>query len=213
MIADVAGHGTPAAVVMAITHSIAHGHPGPPASPADMLAYLNGRLSTRYTGSNAAFVTAFYGVYDPATRGLTYASAGHHPPRVKRCAGGEIDSLDAAQRLPLGVSLNEKYVEAIYPLAPGDQIVFYTDGITESQNSAGEVFGEQRPDAALCRCREVASELINAVLSDLEAFTEGQLPAAVRNLTASQCSWQSFGRAAVMRGFADYQPRHADQWP
>ncbi len=188
LIADVAGHGTPAAVVMAITHSIAHGYPGPPASPADMLAYLNGRLSTGYTGSNAAFVTAFYGVYDPATRGLTYASAGHHPPRVKRCAGGGIASLDAAQRLPLGVSLTEKYVEAIYPLTPGDQIVFYTDGITESQNSAGEVFGEQRLDAALGRCRDVASELINAVLSDLEAFTEGQPPSDDRTLLVAKIS-------------------------
>ena len=108
LIADVAGHGTPAAVVMAITHSIAHGHPEPPACPADMLGYLNDRLATRYTESKGVFVTAFYGVYDPATRALTYASAGHPPPRVKRCAGGGITSLDGAQRLPLGVSLDEK---------------------------------------------------------------------------------------------------------
>ena len=188
LIADVSGHGTPAAVVMAITHSIAHGHPRPPTSPADLLRHLNGRLATRYHVRSAAFVTAFYGVYDPATRSLTYACAGHPPPRVKRCAEGGIATLDAAQRLPLGVSLDEKYVEATHRLVPGDQIVFYTDGITESENSKGEAFGEHRLDTALTRCREVASDLINAVLSDIEAFTGGRSPADDRTLLVAKIS-------------------------
>src|SRR5205807_7076210 len=75
-IADVSGHGTPAAVLMAVTHCIAHTHPGPPLPPARVLEYLNHHLSTRYTNLNGDFVTAFYGIYDSSSRGLTYASAG-----------------------------------------------------------------------------------------------------------------------------------------
>ena len=66
LIADVSGHGTPAAVMMAITHSLAHSLPGPADPPAAMLGHVNRQLSNRYTTSNEVFVTAFYGVYDPA---------------------------------------------------------------------------------------------------------------------------------------------------
>src|SRR5262249_25376332 len=64
-IADVSGHGTPAAVLMAVTHCIAHTHPGPPMLPARVLDYLNHHLARRYTSQNRSFVTAFYGIYHP----------------------------------------------------------------------------------------------------------------------------------------------------
>ncbi len=65
LIADVSGHGTPAAVMMAITHSLAHSLPGPADPPAALLGHVNRQLSHRYTAANEVFVTAFYGVYDP----------------------------------------------------------------------------------------------------------------------------------------------------
>ena len=80
LIADVSGHGTPAAVMMAITHAVAHSHPGDPEPPSALLEHVNDRMTRLYTADGAAFVTAFYGIYDPATRALTYASAGHNPP-------------------------------------------------------------------------------------------------------------------------------------
>src|SRR5262249_57089037 len=61
LIADVSGHGTPAAVLMAVTHSLAHTYPGPPTPPSAMLDYVNGKLADLYTGSGDTFVTAFYG--------------------------------------------------------------------------------------------------------------------------------------------------------
>ncbi len=64
-IADVSGHGTPAAVLMAVTHAIAHTNPGQAQPPAQILNYLNHHLATLYTSQNESFVTAFYGVYDP----------------------------------------------------------------------------------------------------------------------------------------------------
>ncbi len=66
LIADVSGHGTPAAVMMAITHSIAHSYPGDPMPPRQLLDHVNHQLASLYTADNGTFVTAFYGIYNPA---------------------------------------------------------------------------------------------------------------------------------------------------
>ncbi len=97
LIADVSGHGTPAAVVMAIMHSIAHSYPGPASPPQLMMQYLNRSLAERYTGNSGTFVTAFYGIFDPSTRELTYSSAGHNPPRFVRLRELECSTLTASQ--------------------------------------------------------------------------------------------------------------------
>jgi sigma-B regulation protein RsbU (phosphoserine phosphatase) len=172
LIADVSGHGTPAAVMMAITHSIAHSYPGPPTPPDKMLTYLNHQLATQYA-RNGTFVTAFYGIYDAKSRTLQYSSAGHNPPRLKRCNDGSMQSLDGAADFPLGIVDGVTYEETSLQLEIGDQIIFYTDGITEAQNPTGEMFGEQRLDDVLEACRPGARELIRATLENLAAFTAG----------------------------------------
>ena len=88
---------------MAVTHTIAHTYPGPPTPPGELLSHVNRTLASRYTGQTGAFVTAFYGIYDPATRTISYASAGHPPPRLKRCADGSLALLDGHHGLPLGI--------------------------------------------------------------------------------------------------------------
>ena len=172
-IADVSGHGTPAAVLMAVTHCIAHTHPGPALSPGKVLAYLNHHLSTRYTNLNGDFVTAFYGVYDSSSRRLTYASAGHNCPRLKRCQDGTLITLDAAGGLPLGVDAEETYYKGIQQLQTGDQVVFYTDGVTEAHNRKGEMFGTRRLDRVLEACGLEASALLESLLRSVEDFTAG----------------------------------------
>jgi sigma-B regulation protein RsbU (phosphoserine phosphatase) len=188
LIADVSGHGTPAAVLMAITHSIAHSYPGPPTPPGQMLNYVNYHLASRYSRQSDTFVTAFYGIFDPPKRSLIYACAGHNPPRRKRCAGGGISSLEGVQGIPLGISLEQKYRDRTELLQPGDQVIFYTDGITEATNPAGEMFGLQRLDAVLQDCREDASDLLGAVLGAVEGFTQGRPPADDRTLLVAKIS-------------------------
>ena len=173
LIADVSGHGTPAAVMMAITHSIAHTYPGSPDPPGKLLTWVNDRLTSQYTTENEAFVTAFYGIYDPFARTLTYASAGHNPPRLKRCEDGTVTSLDATGGLPLGVMPGQVYRDSVQALIPGDQLVFYTDGITEATNPAGRMFGLDRLDFVLENCHLSADGLIEAVLRELDDFTAG----------------------------------------
>lgn len=188
LIADVSGHGTPAAVIMAIMHSIAHTLPGPPTAPGRMLNLVNQRLTTRYTGPLGTFVTAFYGIYDPATRAILYSSAGHNPPRLKRCRDGSLTALDGVQKLPLGIMEEEDYIERSFQLQPGDQIVFYTDGITEADNASGEMFGIPRLDRVLAECANDATDLMQSVLRTLDSFTEGRPASDDRTLVVAKIS-------------------------
>jgi sigma-B regulation protein RsbU (phosphoserine phosphatase) len=173
-IGDVSGHGTPAAVLMAVTHAIAHTCPGPPVPPHTLLDYLNEHLTSRYTELNGTFVTAFYGIYDPAQRQLTYSSAGHNPPRVKRCQDGSLLALDEASGLPLGVLAGTRYEEAELSLQVGDQILFYTDGITEAHNVGGDMFGTERLDGELENCVLQAEALLESILRAVETFADGR---------------------------------------
>lgn len=173
-IGDVSGHGTPAAVLMAVTHCIAHTHPGPICPPARVLEYLNHHLATRYASLSETFVTAFYAIYDPARRSLNYASAGHNPPRLKRCSNGTLLSIEGANALPLGLIPDQKYRETSMILEPGDQMVLYTDGIVETHNPRGEMFGTRRLDQLLENCSVQAQFLLDSVLKSVDDFAEGR---------------------------------------
>ncbi len=186
LIADVSGHGTPAAVLMAITHSLAHGLPGDPEPPASMLAHVNRHLCRRYNASNEGFVTAFYGVFDPTLRTLKYACAGHNPPRLKRCGEEFVQSLDEIGGPPLGLIDDLEYDEATLTLQPDDTLAFYTDGITEAMDERGVQFGVERLDAVLGRCDLDAPGIVRAVVEAVDAFTGGHPPADDRTLLVAQ---------------------------
>lgn len=177
LVADASGHGAPAAVLMAIAHSIAHTLPDPPVRPGELLTHLNSHLTRRYTRQTGNFMTAFYAVFDPAAGTLSYASAGHNPPRLLRHADGTRLTLNRAQRLPLGIRPEEVYAEQVVPLAAGDQVVFFTDGVIEAVNVDGDVFGSDRVDAALAAGPRSADSLIHTILDELNAFT-GSVPVA-----------------------------------
>jgi sigma-B regulation protein RsbU (phosphoserine phosphatase) len=177
LIADVSGHGTPAAVLMAVTHSIAHTLHDEPDPPSKLMTFINRHLAARYTASNGTFVTAFYGIYDPKTRQLKYCRAGHCPPRIKRCSTGAIEGMEAAPSLPLGIDADEDYQDVVETLHPGDIVVFYTDGIIESRNRAGELFGCERLDAILQQCNPDAETIIRRTLLSIEDFTDDAPPA------------------------------------
>jgi len=189
-IADVSGHGTPAAVLMAITHAIAHAQPGTHAPPARLLGYLNDRLTRSYT-SGGTFVTAFYAVLDPASRTLTYSAAGHNPPRLVR--GDRVMSLDGAGALPLGIEVNQRYGQATVALEGGDLLLLYTDGITEAAaplngETSRDLFGVQRLDRLLIDCGATRPEgCIARVRREVSAFSANVPPTDDQTLIAIRC--------------------------
>src|SRR5262249_49190765 len=99
LIADASGHGPSAAVRVAVIHALLRGAEMRKGGPIDVLGYLNRPLATRAV--NGSFVTAFYGVYEPRTRELTYARAGHNPPIIKNPgSGGSVRWLEDAGGMP-----------------------------------------------------------------------------------------------------------------
>jgi sigma-B regulation protein RsbU (phosphoserine phosphatase) len=172
-IGDVSGHGTPAAVMMAVTHCIAHSYPGPTSPPGKVLQFLNQHLAQQYSSRIETFVTAFYAVYDPQSRKLVYACAGHNPPRLKRCEAGAVIPLDKVNGLPLGVLDDTEYAEASFYMQFGDQIILYTDGVTETHNPRGEQFGEHRVDEVLAHCGMDSAELTKTLVNAVSNFAEG----------------------------------------
>lgn len=172
LVADVSGHGTHAAVLMAITHGIAHATAQAPVHPGAFLTHINRTLSGRYTRSAGAFVTAYYAVLDPVQRRLTYASAGHVPPRMLRMNDTTLVPLNRAQRLPLGVCpAGVEYFEQTIDWNPGDQVILFTDGVTEAVNRSGDMYGTDRLDTVIARGAPTAADLLRDILFDLEAYT------------------------------------------
>lgn len=190
-IADVSGHGTPAAVLMAITHAIAHAQPGSHAPPKSLLRYLNDQLVSTYT-TGGTFVTAFYAVLDPATRELTYAVAGHNPPRLAR--RGEVLSLNESGLLPMGIEANQNYEQTTITLERGDLLLLYTDGITEAMSPANgaerrQLFGCPRLDKLLLELPGHSSEqCITTIKLAVDQFAGHQKPVDDQTLIALRCS-------------------------
>ncbi|HEV8377725.1 MAG TPA: PP2C family protein-serine/threonine phosphatase [Tepidisphaeraceae bacterium] len=189
-IADVSGHGTPAAVFMAITHAIAHTQPGTHTPPAKLLEYLNHHLARTYT-RDGSFVTAFYAVLDATTRTLTYSRAGHNPPRLLRA--GQIISLEDSGALPLGILDEQSYAESTITLEKDDLLLLYTDGITEASppakaKEARRLFGTTRLDQVLLDdpTATPTQTLIN-IRTAVATFTDNSTQSDDQTLLALRC--------------------------
>ena len=188
LIADVSGHGTPAAVMMAVTHSIAHTLHEEPDPPSKLLDFVNRHLARRYTNGTGTFVTAFYGIYDPRLRTITYANAGHNPPRHKRAGSIVLGSLEGGINLPLGIDPDETYSDCAQKFWPGDALIFYTDGITEARSRTGELFGPDRLDRILLAGEADAKALATETIRAVEDFTGGAAPTDDRTLLVATVS-------------------------
>src|SRR5262249_16808051 len=180
--ADVSGHGTPAAVVMAMVHTLLHPIPDPAVPPSRLLAYLNKHLLTSMP--EGMFATAFYGVYEVPGRRLRYATAGHPPPRLRR-GSGFVREVDSPDGLPLGILPDQAYSEQELTLGPGDALLLYTDGFLEGMNAAGEMFGWQRLDDALALGPGRAGRLVHHVERRFKDFCNGRPDRDDRTLMAA----------------------------
>jgi sigma-B regulation protein RsbU (phosphoserine phosphatase) len=181
-VADVSGHGTPAAVVMAMMHTLLHSFPGPALPPKHVLAHINRHLLAM--APEGMFATAFYGIYDPYYRRLRYASAGHPLPRL-RDGAGRMRELEATAGLPLGVDAEENWTVREVLLMPGDVLLLYTDGILEGSNPLGEHFGLHRLDNALCLGPPRAGPLVQHIERHYKEFCRGSTDMDDRTLLAA----------------------------
>ena len=141
VIADVCGHGVPAAFFMAVVRTYLRDFAPRYTDPGECLLQTNEVLYAQNPLN--LFVTVFYCVLEPKSGELRYANGGHNPPYVRR-ADGSVETLGGAGGLVLGVKSGIKFPTHTLQLSHGDRLVLYTDGVTEACNPADEAYGAQR---------------------------------------------------------------------
>lgn len=176
VIADVSGKGFPAALYMARFSAEIRATLVGRQAPAKVLEYLNQDFYEIREGN--IFITCALGILDPASHRLELALAGHPPPLIIDRSGRAREIDDSASGLPLGL-----FAAAASPLpyriqeleiAPGDNLIFYTDGIIEAMSSTGEQYGVERLENLLRDPRPTVEALSASILEDVERFGQGK---------------------------------------
>jgi len=168
-VGDVSGHGVGAALLMAEARVTFLGERLGEHGAAQILARLNELLHDDLDRAGH-FITACCATYDAETRQLKYASAGHPPALLLRAAGTRWTTLDV-DGLLLGIRKEAGFAEAKLDMQTGDIVVFYTDGVTETRNAAGEMFGLDRlADAVVSHRAEDPEMMVDAVLAALDRY-------------------------------------------
>lgn len=146
VVADVSDKGVPAALFMAVTRTLLKATAPYEPSPAACVSRLNELLAA--DNEQMMFVTLFYGLLHLPSGRLTYVNAGHNAPYLIS-ATGRLTELPGTGGVALAVLAGQRYREQVYPMAVGDTLFLYTDGVTEAFDDSGAEFGEARLQALL----------------------------------------------------------------
>jgi phosphoserine phosphatase RsbU/P len=182
VIGDVSGKGAPAAIYAALVSGILRSHAPIEPGPAEMLSAVNFSLGERRI--EAQFVSLIYAVWDDRNRTLQVANSGL--PRPIYCHEGKIQIIEATG-LPLGLFDTAEYDEFTFRAKPGDVFVFFSDGILDASNKAGDLFGRERVGQIVAAsphasADSIVKEIFQAVAehaSGVEAFDD-QTVVAIR---------------------------------
>jgi phosphoserine phosphatase RsbU/P len=167
LVADVSGHGVPAALVASMIKVAMQSVAVHADDPAQVLDGLNRILSSEAHGQ---FASAAYVWIDTENRNALYSAAGHPPLLCWRNTKGEMQRIES-NGLLFGVEPDSEYPVCTVLLEPSDRLLLYTDGVTETENAAGEEFGDQQLEQVVRNNRlQPASELSRQVLSELQRW-------------------------------------------
>jgi len=162
---DVAGKGSPAALLMALLLAVLRTLVDEALEPTALMARLNSQISRHSPASR--FITLFYAVYSPSTGHLVYVNAGQNPPLLRR-RDGRYERLTGTG-VALGMFEGSSYRAVETMLGPGDTLILYSDGISEAENPAGVPFEETGLEQIVAtNARFSASEIGAAVLKAVE---------------------------------------------
>ena len=174
IVADVSGHGAPAAILMAMIRAALHSCPSAHDDPAAVLRTLNAHFA--YLQDSGMFATVVYAIVDPAPRALTLSCAGHPPPLVVR-RSARVAPLEVEAVFPLLLLPFDAVPVSTVTLEAGDRVVFYTDGIPERLNAQGQMYEFDRLTAALSDAAALApAAIVDRVMEDVESFAGGREP-------------------------------------
>ena len=171
-IADVAGKGVAAALLMSNLQATVRGLAAPESVPGDLCTRANGFVY-RNVGAES-FITFFFGIFDARSQRAQYSNAGHNPPVLLR-SNGDCERLTEGGAL-LGVLPDETYATGEVQFTPGDRLVLFTDGVTEAADLEGTEFGEERLLEILSRYRSRSGrEIQEQVLRAVREFSAREL--------------------------------------
>jgi phosphoserine phosphatase RsbU/P len=163
LVADVSGHGIPAALIASMLKVATHSASSHAAAPSDLMAALNQILSQQLRGQ---FVTAAYLYIDLQNRRALYSAAGHPPLLYWNSHLSRIQPIES-NGLLFGVLKDTAYPEYELHFSPGDRLLLYTDGLVEAESSYGEAFGDRRlGDILSAHAQSTAEELQSAILDE-----------------------------------------------
>jgi sigma-B regulation protein RsbU (phosphoserine phosphatase) len=167
VVADVAGKGMPAALLMATFQSSLRTLVQEALPLAELVSRLN-RYTCEHSLDGLRFTTAFIAEMDTASGALDYVNAGHNPPALRRAAGG-LEWLETGG-VPLGILRDTSYESGQVTLAAGDELVVYTDGVVEAQDWQGHEYGQDRLAALLGGLRTAgAGETLERLMAAVDA--------------------------------------------
>ena len=164
LVADVSGHGMPAALVGAMLKILLADQLPHASQPAQVLAGLNQSLLGKFADH---YVTASYAFVDTEAKIIRYAAAGHPPCLLCDSRNGGMREV-MENGLYLGSFPDATYTQVELPFSPGEWLVLYTDGLTEAGNRLGEEFGIRRVKESLCKnCASSADAQADALLAEV----------------------------------------------
>jgi len=170
LVADVADKGIGAALYMALSRTLIRTYAAEyDSQPELVLSAANRRILMDIHVS--MFVTVFYGILDTATGTLTYCNAGHNPPYLLSAQNGDTVQVLHKTGMVLGIVEDVAWKQETVQLAPGDVLLLYTDGITESQDLREEFFGEKRLlKTAQANRERSAQDIQDALIAEVLKF-------------------------------------------
>lgn len=172
LVADVSGHGIPAALISSMIKVAMQSVAVHAGDPAQVLRGLNRILWSEARGQ---FASAAYVWIDAENRNALYSAAGHPPLLCWRNKKGEMQHIES-NGLLFGVGPDSEYPVCAVPLDPSDRFLLYTDGVTETENAAGEAFGDLQLERVVRNNRlQPAFELSRQVLSELQRWRPAPL--------------------------------------
>lgn len=169
-VGDVSGKGAPAAMLMAVTHSLFRAASSHESDPSVIVRTINETICQDNDAN--MFVTLFLGVLDLPSGRMRYCNAGHDSPLVYQ---GALSTLECLPNLPVGVLAEMKYVTQECILAPDSTLFVYTDGLTEAMDASYEQFGKDRVTALAASCGErgmSARQFLDTILEGVHAFVK-----------------------------------------
>jgi DNA-binding NarL/FixJ family response regulator/serine phosphatase RsbU (regulator of sigma subunit) len=172
LVADVADKGMGAALYMALSRTLIRTYAAEhDRRPELLLSAVNDRILMDTRAS--LFVTVFYGILDPISGTLTYCNAGHNPPYLLSAKDGGSAQELGRTGIPLGIEEDVTWQQGAVPLAPGDVLVLYTDGITEAQDRHQDFFGEERLlEIAQANLERSAGYIQDVLIAEVHRFVD-----------------------------------------